>query len=279
MKKMEMRHGETVLSDQTYLHRLGKYLLFYFPVKQVSEILADYQEYFLTAEEKRDTAGHTPQWGTPKEVLKALLEENPLSKIYFYKWSLFWGILLLLSVACLFYSGRPAFIAMILAPFSLLGLTHGWSQMKIERDFPEAEDKMKARVPLVVHCLIPVVVLFLETEIQFFIKNAGNMPLYIRNLPVGLVIDMEYAFFQLLFFLLMIWTGKRMVTTSVQYMAGATHALGAILFIMDIRRGLHSMNISGSETGMLFMFPLVYYGIGLGLSILFRLALAYAWNK
>ena len=44
--------GCTISSKQEYLHWLGKYLLLFFPVKQVLEILSDYQEYVSEEEEK-----------------------------------------------------------------------------------------------------------------------------------------------------------------------------------------------------------------------------------
>lgn len=278
MKRKETRHGQAALSEQEFLHQLGKYLLFYFPVKQVSEILADYQEYFRTEEENGTLNKNASQWGTPKEVLKALLEESPLNRHYFCKWSAFWGIVLLLSVSCLLYSGRSLFIALVLVPLSFFGLIHGWSQMKMEADFPAETDHAKKF--LAIHCLVPAVVFFLEAEMQFFMKQIGKLPPYIGHLPIGPVIDMEYAFFQFLFFLLLIWMIKRVITASIQYICGAAHALGAMVCIMDIRNCLHRMDLSidSSGLGKLFILSLLYYGIGLGLSCLFLLAIMYSRN-
>lgn len=278
MKRKETKHGQTTLSEQEFLRQLGRYLLFYFPVKQVSEILADYQEYFQTEAENRDMNENVSRWGTPKEVTKALLEENPLARQYICKWSAFWGTALLLSLSCLLYSGCGIFITLILIPLSLFGLFHGWNQMKMEADFPEETDHSKKF--LAIHCLVPIVVFFLEAEMQFFMKQIGNMPLYIGSLPIGPAIDMEYAFFQFLFFLLLIQAIKRAVTASIQYICGTAHALGAMVCIMDIRNSLHRMDLSidSSGLGRLFIFSLVYYGIGLGLSCLFWLASMYSRN-
>lgn len=274
MNKNDRRHRQAVLSGQEYLLHLGKSLLFYFPVKQVSEILDDYQEYFLAETEHGDMPENAPHCETPKDVLKALLNENPQAKNYFYKWSAIWGIALLLSVFFLFHSGQGMLIATVLMPLSVFGFIHGWSRIRLDADFP-VKTTVSKKV-LFVQCMVPVLVFLLEAEMQFFIKSAENLPLYIGNLPIGPFIDLEYAFFELLFFLLMIWMGKRMVTLSVQYMPGIIHAMGAMLFCMDTRKCLHSMDISFGSTERIFMLSLIFYGFGLALALLFRLALKYA---
>lgn len=284
MNKNDVIHGRTASSAQEYLLDLGKSLLFYFPVKQVSEILDDYQEYFLTGEEHGDITENVPSWGTPKDVLKALLDENPPAKKYCYKWSAFCGFILLLSLFCLFHSGPGMLIAAVLMPLSIFGFIHGWSRIKLEAYFPLKTTGSKKI--LLAQCIVPVLVLLLETEMQFLMKDAANLPLYViilpsyaGNLPIGPVIDLEYAFFELLFFLLMIWTVKRMITRSVQYLPGIIHAMGAVLFCMEIRNCLHSMDISFGSTEHIFMLSLTFYGFGLVLTLLSRLVLKHAQRR
>lgn len=103
MKMKKRKCQPQIRSEQEYLFRLGRNLLFYFPAEQVMEILADYKEYFHSGSEKRTVEENIKQWGTPVEVTQALLKEYPQARRYAAKWTLLWGAVLIFSVFAMFH--------------------------------------------------------------------------------------------------------------------------------------------------------------------------------
>lgn len=258
-----------ISSKQEYLHWLGKYLLMFFPVNQVLEILSDYEEYLSPQDglkkEEESMEDIVRQWGTPRHVLNVLLEENPQAKGYFYKWSVFWGAAMLLSFGLLFYVMQDLFLSLVLFPVFVFCFLHGRDQIRIEKYL---SIKIHSPEKIFAVCLfLTATVLLLEGEIQYFINNIEEIPDYIGGIPIGLAIDREFAFFQFIILLLIVWMIKKAVTDFILYLSDTIYALGTMAFIAGIRNCLHNMNIlMTEEIRMEFLFPVVYFGIGMAIA-------------
>lgn len=261
--------GCTISSKQEYLHWLGKYLLLFFPVKQVLEILSDYQEYVSEEEEKESMENTIKQWGTPRHALKILLEENPQTKRYFYQCFAFWGAAICLSFIFGAYVRKDIFLSLLLLPAFIFCFLHGREQLIIENYLLIKADNPKRT--FAVYLFLTVLCVLLEAEIQCFIKNIEKMPAHLGGIPIGFVIDREYAFFQFIILLLIIWMIKKTVTVSVQYLPDIIYALGVLLFIADVRNCLHRVNLLTTVSlRKEFLFPVIYCGIGLGIAVVLK---------
>lgn len=268
VKSMKKRMGwarRPVSSGEEYLKRLGCLLIWYFPAGQTTEILADYQEYFsLEGEDKISES--LERWGTPEEALQTLLAENPGARGYFYRGAALWGALLLFSVFCLFYGGGGLLFAMLLLPPSLFGLVHGWGRVQLQRRFFPRREKAGKAVFLF-HALAAAAVLLLELQMQLICRYADRLPLVVWDIPIGPLLNGECVLLELLVFCLALLMLLRALTRSVGYLAGVFHALGALAFIRWVQELLHSLT-SPEQLGTLMLFPLFYYGLGLGFALL-----------
>lgn len=205
MNIFKTKTDSRISAKQEYLHKLGKYLLLFFPANQVLEILGDYQEYISEEEEK---AAMEQQWGTPGQ----LMVEHSLS----------------------IKSGSPKGIFLL-------------------------------------YLFLTAVLVLLEIEIQCIVKHVGKMPAFVGGIPTGTAIDIQYAFFQLVLVLLMIWMAGRAATVSIGYLLDVGYPWGVMLFIAYVRNCLHRMMIT-EEVGAEFLFPVLYGGIGLAMAMVLRLS-------
>lgn len=271
MNISKMKRGSMISPKQEYLHRLGKCLLLFFPVKQVLEILSDYQEYVSAGKEEESMEHMVKQWGTPGHVLRALLEESPEAKRYFYKWLAFWGISMLLSLTVLLFVSQDIFL--ILIPVFVFGFLHGQGQLIIENHLLIKTDCSK-RI-FAAYVFLTLIVVLLEARIQYLVKNPDRVSSHIGRIPMGFVIDGEYVFFQFIILLLIVWMIKKAAALSIRYLPDVAYALGVMLFTVNVRNCLHSMNIlMTEEVQMEFLFPVIYCGIGLGIAAAFKLYLS-----
>ena len=91
---------------------------------------------------------------------------------------------------------------------------------------------------------------------------------------VGPICNMVINIGSLVTILLVIGGLWRSYGTSIRYFPTAVHAVGALLFIRQIERFLHSMDISADTSietcsQMLIKQPLLYYCFGIFLTLLF----------
>lgn len=264
---MKQKGIRPVPSGQEYLRRLGKYLALYLPAGQALDILDDYQQYFLL--EKGTPAESMQRWGTPEQALYILLAENPEAKGRFIRRAFFWGLFLLLSILAAAY-GRPGlFSALLLMPVCLLGLIRARGQLQVERRFPLQVAGKKPVFAL--HVLLPAAILALEAQMQGMVRNMERLPPYIGKFPIGRVIDGECAAIGLLAFCLLIWMLLCASALSVRYMGGVWHALGALLFTVDMRGCLRCFSGTPETGTMLFLFPLLYYILGVFFALLWEI--------
>lgn len=79
-----IKTGEVAIqTEEAYLNRLGRTLLRYFPIRQVEEILEDYQEHFSLGRERGGTdMDQITALGTPEAVTAAILKEMPEGRSY-----------------------------------------------------------------------------------------------------------------------------------------------------------------------------------------------------
>ena len=95
---MKPKEDAAIQTEGAYLNRLGRNLLRYFPMRQVDEILEDYQEHFSLGRERGSTdADMIAALGTPETVTKEILKQMPEGCSYFIRHTLRWGLLLVLS--------------------------------------------------------------------------------------------------------------------------------------------------------------------------------------
>lgn len=281
MKRKKRKCQPQIRSEQEYLFRLGRNLLFYFPAEQVMEILADYKEYFHSGSEKRTVEENIKQWGTPVEVTQALLKEYPQARRYAAKWTLLWGVVLIFSVFAMFHIQNGVYLTIALPPLSLFGAMHGRAQNRLEHYFQRTRPEGKI---LTVHILTAVFVILSEWEAQYIIKNIERVLSYNEKMSaqlaftestfVGLILEIEFIFLVSLAFFLFLWTIKKAITSSVKYIADMAYLSGAVLFFWDIKEYLLKIYIINTpEIKKLFFYPVFYYGTGLGLALLWKLLL------
>ncbi|MCI8511704.1 MAG: hypothetical protein HFE83_06880 [Lachnospiraceae bacterium] len=265
MKTQKQKTGEAGWIKNKYLRRLGKLLLLFFPAGQTWEILTDYEGYVLL-EEGQSAETFIRRWGTPEQVLRTLLEENSGAVRYFGKQAVLWGALAAAAFACAASMQGGIFAAQILLPLACLGFLHGREQIKVEGEFPHKE--AGKRWAAAAGGLMFVLVAMTEAQIQYLLKYIETIPPYVGRFHVGKLLDRELIVCGMLALGLAVWMAKQAVTASVLYLAGAVHAVGALLFLMEVRSYLRSLDISAlGEWNQVFWFPVLYYGIGAGVSL------------
>ncbi|MCI8453337.1 MAG: hypothetical protein HFE84_01790 [Lachnospiraceae bacterium] len=264
MRNEKQRAKEPIWTKGRYLRRLGKFLLLFFPVRQAWEILTDYEGYFLLEEEPAEAL--IRRWGTPDKVLRTLLEENPEAMRYFWKRAALWMALLVTICACAVSTQNGIFAAQVLIPPACLVFLHGREQAKVEGAFPQKEAGKRWAVAA---CgLIFLLVAIIEAQMQYLLKHIETIPPNIGGIHVGRLLDRELIVCEALVLGLAVWMAKQAVTASVLYLAGSAHAMGALLFLMEVHSYLRSMDISVlGAWNRVFLFPVLYYGIGAGVSL------------
>lgn len=91
---------------------------------------------------------------------------------------------------------------------------------------------------------------------------------------VGLILKIEFIFLVSLTFFLFLWMIKKVITSSVKYIADMVYISGAILFFWDIKEYLLKVHLTNiPEIKKLFFYPVFYYAVGLGLALLWKLLL------
>ena len=240
-----MRPGDaSIRTEEAYLICLGRKLLRYFPIQQVEEILEDYQGHFSLGRERgsadRDMMAAL---GTPEAVTKEILREMPEGWSYCIRHTIRWGLLLLFAGFLLFlrYTGA------------------GWAF------FQNTAEETGSCVLLLLSTAAMFALLrgrelaavegrFLQTSLR-----PGIIAAYI--LPAGAAAALE-ALLQYL------------LTAFVNGFPAAVHAAGALLFVREIERVLHSMDVAEGTTTtavsrQLVWEPLAAYCLGFFLALLF----------
>lgn len=265
-------------TGQEYLYSLGRRLLWYFPFSQVKEVLSDYQEYFAVGIERGYGEEELmEQWGSPIDAAKRIVEENPQANtglhIPFLREGI-WGLVFLLSLWSLSAVRNGGFFFLVFGSVSVFEFFHGWERAVLEPQFIK-RTPVSGKL-LLIYVLVLVLVGVLEAGMQYMLKNVGEWTWIQTVVPVsrvGWMTDTAYAFFEMLFLLLCLWMLVKSIKDSVWYFPWSIHACGAMLFAMDIRKCLHSMDVSPGYEGLDFWYSLVYYGAGLGLSVIFAVTL------
>ena len=110
---MKHREAAPIKTEGVYLNRLGKKLLYYFPLDQVREMLEDYQEHFSLGRERGGTDSEfIASLGTPETVTAEILKEMPEGRPYFVRHAAVWGLLFLFF---------PVFFGGLFGPVYALG--------------------------------------------------------------------------------------------------------------------------------------------------------------
>ena len=260
------------LSEPLLLNRLGNYLLLYFPLRQVCEILEDYQEYLSLEKERGNFERLTLELENPRTITQELLKETPQGEGLrrFRTWTAGWGLLaaitLYLYISPLrfsYISARlPLFALFVLSVFSLI---HGRARFVLEQRLNVSISF--GRCYWFSQLLIPLPVLLTESVMQRLLAlPAGAIPFTIGKWPIGIVINSVLCLFIFLLCLILLWMLLQTFTRSIRYYPAAIHSLGAILFLLDMRFFLHRMDLNLYTNAALhqeLMLPLWLYGAGI----------------
>ena len=282
---MKPKEDAAIQTEGAYLNRLGRKLLRYFPLKQVDEMLEDYQEHFSLGRERGSAdVDMIAALGTPEAVTAAILKEMPEGRSYCLRRTVGWGAVFLFVCWC--FLPRYTYIGQILAysAYEELGtcflmalgavasfmLLRGREQAAVEGRFWGASLR-----PGVVAYILPVAVAaVMEALMQYLLFAAAHGWLADIAAEVGPICNMVINIGSLVTILLVIGGLWRSYGTSIRYFPTAVHAVGALLFIRQIERFLHSMDTladTSIETysQMLIKQPLLYYCFGIFLTLLF----------
>lgn len=227
--------SEPAATRQDWLDRLGKRLVWYFPILQVREILSDYQEQFETGQDRgRTEAELIESMGTPEEVLNQLLEEEPTAKMNCLRTNGVWAAALALCLAFLwvcFHMYSIFFLwcglCIFLAAFGavLFQLLRGPARVRLEQDFPPEQTAS----PVPVYCLPFALTLVFEVVEQILaaLSGAGRLPVYIGGVIIGVLNTWFILGIEAVLAVLAIWLLFRSITTSIRYFSGVIHTVGA----------------------------------------------------
>ena len=277
MSKTEPQFSN-VISETLCLNRLGAYLLQFFPLPQVQEILADYQEYLSLGRERgTSTEGLLQELKNPAGIRQELLGEMPKGGRFFLLWTGGWGALFLFtlyiclhSFSCYISPITGLIPLMVSISVSLFALLHGKARATLERQLGILPPKGSFWIPQLF--LLILTVLTEYTMQWLLVRPPASIPAAIGRWRIGPAINGVLCSLVFLLALLLIWTLFQVRKSSIQYYPGAIHTLGTILFLLDIRAILHKMDLNINDLEMLrreFMAPLYWYGTGLLLALLF----------
>lgn len=270
--------SSNVISEALCLNRLGIHLLLFFPLSQVQEILADYQEYLSLGRERGTSPeGLLQELKDPAVIRQELLGEMPKGRRFFILWNGGWGILFLLTLYVCLHSFssylppvRVLIPLMISLSVSLFALLHGRARAVLEQQLGILPVKGSF---LLLQLFPPALTALTEYAMQWLlVRPPESIPATIGSRHVGPVISGGLCSLAFLLTLLLIGTLHKVRNRSIQYFPGAIHTLGAIFFLFDMRAILHSMDLDINDLEMLhreFMLPLYWYVAGLLLALLF----------
>ncbi len=270
--------SSNVISEALCLYRLGVHLLLFFPLSQVQEILADYQEYLSLGRERGTSSeGLLQELKDPAGIRRELLGEMPKGRRFFILWNGGWGILFLLTLYVCLHSFssylppvRVLIPLMISLSVSLFALLHGRARAVLEQQLGILPVKGSF---LLLQLFPPALTALTEYAMQWLlVRPPESLPTTIGSWPIGPVISGCLCSLAFLLTLLLIGTLLKVRKCSIQYFPGAIHTLGSIFFLFDMRAILHSMDLDFSDLEMLrreFILPLCWYVAGLLLALLF----------
>lgn len=270
--------SSNVISEALCLYRLGVHLLLFFPLSQVQEILADYQEYLSLGRERGTSPeGLLQELKDPAGIRRELLGEMPKGRRFFILWNGGWGILFLLTLYVCLHSFssylppvRVLIPLMISLSVSLFALLHGRARAILEQQLGILPVKGSFWL---LQLFPPALTVLTEYAMQWLlVRPPESLPTTIGSWPIGPVISGCLCSLAFLLTLLLIGTLLKVRKCSIQYFPGAIHTLGSIFFLFDMRAILHSMDLDFSDLKILrreFMLPLYWYVAGLLLALLF----------
>lgn len=274
---MKPKEDASIQTEGAYLNRLGRRLLRYFPMRQVDEMLEDYQEHFSLGRERGSAdVDMIAALGTPEAVTAAVLKEMPEGRTYCLRHAVGWGMVFLLvyyvgrSLSYSFYEKLGICVLMALGTAAAFLLLRGREQTAVEGRF--SQESLR---PGVVAYILPVAVAAVMEALMQYLLFAGAQG-SLADVPwmVGRICNAAINIGSLVTILLVIWGLWRSYGTSIRYFPTAVHAVGALLFIRQIERFLHSMDIAADTSietisHMLIKQPLLYYCFGIFLTLLF----------
>ena len=247
---------------QDYLDKLGKHLVRWFPVGQVREILADYQEQFeLALERGKSEAALAGELGRPEEAARDLLAtESPLLRRRVRRRDILWGIVLAPSVWVLagmflqFEYGHQWLYGPDLAPLflvtgsaALFALLRGMGRAEVEGQFPPERGG-----PPVWAYLLPLADMVLTAAGFWYILKYGPWSADGHMTVTAAVSICFIELSVLLLDVLLVWTLSGSAARSIWYFPAAVLAVGAAMSCLKAGQTLQSFNPEWSFSGREF---------------------------
>lgn len=156
---------------------------------------------------------------------------------------------------------------MILGSISLFLLFHGHRRRIMEQKSLDKPRRLKLILPL--NLLLSVVVVMLESGMQYFVQNAEQIQELAEDIPIGYIMDMICVVCIIFTAILFVWLLRYTIIISIRYFPWLIHIMGAILFMVDIRMILRNLDLSGTGWLKDILFSITYYGMGLFLTACF----------
>ena len=266
---------------QSWLDRLCRGLVWYFPACQVREILSDYQDQFQAGQNwgksEEEIIGAL---GTPAEAIAQLLEEEPVARAFRWRKSALWGALLAVCFAFLWVgvleggllplcsAGSCLFIPA--ASAALFLLLRGPARVSLEERFPPE----RRASPLPVFCLpLAAVVLFEAVEqILIAVYARPDSPPLPAAENIGLINAYLILAAAAAMALLIAWMLYRIVSVSIRYFPGIPHAAGALGTTFFSYASFHSLSVADTPLSLSpdLLLCLLPYCAGLATALAFR---------
>ncbi|MDE7243175.1 MAG: DUF1700 domain-containing protein [Oscillospiraceae bacterium] len=275
---MKRQEKASVKTEETFLHRLGKALLRYFPIEQVREILEDYQEHFSLGRERHGTnEAMIAALGSPEMAAADLLREMPEGWSYRMRHTLRWGTPLLLACAGLILRYAYAeelqifgtYFSLTAGPVFLFLLLHGPEQAEIEGRFLRPVPRPKAAL-----YLLPILaVMGMEALPQWLIHGLqGYVPYPSWGDRLARLTGTLLEYCQIVLAVLLLWVLWRTYSTSIRYFPAVVHTAGAFMTMREIYCFLTRMDVSTATEDIprLLLLCLLPYATGVILALLFR---------
>ena len=223
--------------------------------------------------------------GTPEAVTKEILKEMPEGWLYLIRHTIRWGLLLLFAGFLLFlrYTGAGwAFfqntaeetgscVLLLLSTAAMFALLRGREMAAVEGRFLQTS----LRPGIIAAYILPAgAAAALEALLQYLLTAFVNGSLTAAPGTVGSICNVALHAASLVAILTAAWCLWRSCGTSVRYFPAAVHAAGALLFVREIERVLHSMDVAEGTTTtavsrQLVWEPLAAYCLGFFLALLF----------
>ncbi len=271
--------AKPTLTRQAWLEKLARRLMWTFPVAQVKDILADYQEQFDAGRSHGRTEAEMIQaLGTPEEASALLLEEEPSARMDSLRQTVLWGAALSLCCSGLWLgllrsiihaASLLFFLFLPLTVSALFLLLRGPARVTLEERFsPE-----RTVSPVGAYYVPATLIVVYEgvEQLLLVLGRAGLLPDHIGPFVMAEINTYFLIAVELVLIALLLWLLVRSLTVSIRYFPGVIHTFGAgssLFFTYTFFISCHIGTFSSVSIGLLL--ALLPYCAGLVTALAFQ---------